>query len=78
MADGDHLQHVLLAADLAVPEHEPLTSEDTLLTALRQLGAHGMNLLPVVHPEDRERLEGTVSRQDVWSAYERALTAEGH
>jgi CIC family chloride channel protein len=78
LADGDHLQHFLLAADLALPERDPLTGEDTLLTALRQLGAREVNLLPVVRPDDRERLEGTVSRQDVWAAYERALTAEGH
>jgi CIC family chloride channel protein len=76
--DGEHLHALLLAADLAVPEHDPLTSEDTLLTALRRLGAREVSLLPVVHPEDRERLEGTVSRQDVMAAYERALTAEGH
>jgi CIC family chloride channel protein len=78
LADGEHLQHFLLAADLALPERDPLTSEDTLLTALRHLGAREVSLLPVVRPEDRERLEGTVSRQDVMAAYERALTAEGH
>jgi CIC family chloride channel protein len=78
LADGNHLQPFVLAADLAVPEHDPLTGEDTLLTALRRLGAREVSLLPVVRPEDRERLEGTVSRQDVMAAYERALTAEGH
>lgn len=78
LENGDHLKDIILATDLAVPERHPLTSEDTLLTALRRLGGREVNLLPVVRPEDRERLEGTVSRQDLMAAYERALTAEGH
>ncbi len=78
LEDGEHLKHIILATDLTVPERDPLTSDDTLLTALRRLGGREVNLLPVVRPEDRERLEGTVSRQDLMAAYERALTAEGH
>jgi CIC family chloride channel protein len=78
LEDADHLKDIILATDLAVAERDPLTSEDTLLTALRRLGGREVNLLPVVRPEDRERLEGTVSRQDLMAAYERALTAEGH
>ncbi|HEX7124082.1 MAG TPA: chloride channel protein, partial [Gemmatimonadaceae bacterium] len=77
LQDGDRLGTILVAADLAVPEQDPLTSEDTLLTALRRLGGRDVSLLPVVRPDDRERLEGTVSRQDLMAAYERALTAEG-
>jgi CIC family chloride channel protein len=77
LEDGERLGAILLAADLAVPERDPLTSDDTLLTALRRLGGREVTLLPVVHPDDRERLEGTVSRHDVMAAYERGLTAEG-
>jgi CIC family chloride channel protein len=77
LEEGERLGTILLAADLAVPERDPLTSDDTLLTALRRLGGREVTLLPVVHPDDRERLEGTVSRHDVMAAYERALTAEG-
>jgi CIC family chloride channel protein len=76
--EDERLGAIVLAADLAVPERDPLTSDDTLLTALRRLGGREVGLLPVVHPEDRERLQGTVSRQDLMAAYERALTAEGH
>ena len=52
--------------------------EDSLLTALRRLGAHDVDYLPVVSPRDRGRLLGIVSRHDLTSAYERALTAEEH
>lgn len=78
LANGDGIGTILIAGDLALPEREALTSEDTLLTALRRLGARDVNLLPVVSPDDRERLVGTVSRQDLMAAYERALLAEGH
>jgi CIC family chloride channel protein len=77
LADGERLGTILIAADLAVPERHPLTSDDTLLTALRRLGGREVTLIPVVHPDDRERFEGTVSRHDLMAAYERALTAEG-
>jgi CIC family chloride channel protein len=77
LEDSERLGAILLAADLAVPERDPLTSDDTLLTALRRLGGREVTLLPVVNPDDRERLEGTVSRHDVMAAYERALTVEG-
>jgi CIC family chloride channel protein len=78
MEDHERLGGILLAADLAIPEAEPVTPEDTLLTALRRLGKRDVNLLPVVTTSDRQRLEGTVSRQDLMAAYERALTSEGH
>ena len=77
LEDGERLRAFLLAADLAQPEKEPLTAEDTLLTALRRFGARDVSLLPVVAADDRERLAGTVSRQDLMAAYERGLTAEG-
>jgi len=77
LESGERLGTILLAADLAVAERDPLTGEDTLLTALRRLGGREVTLLPVVHPDDRGRLEGTVSRHDLMAAYERALTAEG-
>jgi CIC family chloride channel protein len=78
MEDEEQFGGILLAADLAFPEQEPVTAEDTLLTALRHLGKRDVNVLPVVMTADRERLEGTVSRQDLMAAYERALTSEGH
>lgn len=78
LADGERLGGLVLASDLAGAEPDAVTGEDTLLTALRRLGRRDVTVLPVVSPDDRGRLEGVVSRQDVMAAYERALTAEGH
>ncbi len=77
-AGGDDLGRLVVAADLALPVAAPLTSEDSLLTALRRFGQEDVDVLPVVAAEDRRRLGGIVGRHDVVAAYERALAAEGH
>lgn len=78
LADGAPPGGLVLAADLVVPETDPVTSDDTLLTTLRRFGTRDANVLPVVDPSRRDRLVGIVSRQDLLGAYERALTSEGH
>lgn len=77
LADGPP-PGLVLAADLVVPETDPITGDDTLLTTLRRFGKRDADVLPVVDPARRDRLIGVVSRQDLLGAYERALTAEGH
>ena len=77
-AGGEALERVVVAADLALPVAAPLTSEDSLLTALRRFGQDDVDVLPVVAADDGGRLEGIVGRQDVVAAYERALASEGH
>ena len=69
---------VLLAADLLGAPVDPVTPEDTVLTALRRLGSRDVNVLPVVAVHDATLLEGIVSHQDLLAAYERALVAEAH
>jgi CIC family chloride channel protein len=73
-----HLAGVVLAADLAQPQFDRVTPDDTLLTALRRFGARDVDYLPVVRSDDPNRLVGMVSRQDLLATYERALTEEGH
>jgi len=75
---GEQPRGVVVAADLVGTDAEPVTADDTLLTALRRLGDRDVNYLAVVQHGDRRRLEGIVSRQDLLTAYEQALTAEGH
>jgi len=73
---GERLGPMLLAADLVHPNCARVSVDDSLLTALRRLGDRDVNWLPVVGAEDRERLVGVVSRQDLLAAYERQLHAE--
>jgi CIC family chloride channel protein len=76
-ANGEHLLNLVLAADLVRHDVDRVTSEDSLLTALRHFGKQDVDVLPVVGPRARDRLEGIVSREDLVAGYERALTAEG-
>ena len=64
------------AADLASRTLEPLTPDDSLLTALSRLGSRDVEYLPVVSARNRSRLVGIVSRQDLTAAYERGLALE--
>jgi CIC family chloride channel protein len=76
--DGAHPPGgLVVAADLANPEPDPVTADDTLLTALRRFGRRDADALPVVEGTNHPRLVGLVTRQDLWHAYERALTVEG-
>ena len=76
--NGEHLARLVVAADLAYPEPEVVTAEDSLLSALRKFGQSDVDYLPVVAAGDRQRLQGIVSRADLAAAYERALAVEGH
>lgn len=69
--DERERHHVLLARDVAQPT-ETLTPADSLLEAMRRMGARGAAALPVV---DREsgRLVGLLSRSDVLGLYGRIL-----
>ncbi len=78
VAQGDGLSALLIAADLASPKFDCVTPDDSLLTALRRLGARDVACLPVVATGDPDRLEGMVSRQDVLAAYEKRLVSESH
>ena len=66
------------AGVLASQRVEPVTPDDSVLTALRRLGAHDVEYLPVVSTRDGRRLIGIVSRHDLAAAYEKALSEELH
>ncbi len=78
-ADSEDLAGLVLATDLVARDVERVTVEDSLLTALRRLGKHDVDYLPVVSPREPDRLEGIINRADLLAGYERALDAErGH
>lgn len=54
-------------------EIEPVTPVDSLRTALQRMGVHGAHSVPVVEPGDSGKLLGTISRQEVYTAYDREL-----
>jgi CIC family chloride channel protein len=76
LAERDRLGQVLIAADLANVEIEPVTPRDSLRTALQRLGVHGSLTLPVVETGDGRRLVGLISRAEILAAYDRELLRE--
>lgn len=78
LSNGDGLGTLVLAADLVTPELDPVTTDDTLLSALRRFGKRDADSLPVVDAARRDHLVGVLTRQDLMSAYEHALSVEGH
>lgn len=75
LAQRERLGGVVIAADIANLEIEPVTTDDSLRTALQRLGVYGSLTLPVVDPHDG-RLRGLISRQEILAAYDRALLQE--
>jgi CIC family chloride channel protein len=76
LADRERLAPVVIAADIANLEIEPVTTRDSLRTALQRLGVHGSLTLPVVAPGNEARLLGIISRQEILAAYDRELLRE--
>jgi CIC family chloride channel protein len=73
LSQMDSLRGVLVAADIANEETEPVAPTDSLRTALRHLSVHGSHAVPVVAPGDSRKLVGMVGRQEIFNAYDREL-----
>jgi CIC family chloride channel protein len=56
---------------VARPCTETVAPNDTLLRALRRLGARDAYLLPVVDPAQGNRLVGVIGRQEIFAVYDR-------
>ena len=67
------LAGVLVAADLAHDDVDAVTPADSLGTALKHLGVHGAQYIPVVAGGPSGQLLGLISRLEIFAAYDRAL-----
>jgi CIC family chloride channel protein len=75
LAQRESLAPVVIAADIANVEIEPVTTGDSLRTALQRLGVHGSLTVPVVDGSTG-KLVGLISRQEILAAYDRELLRE--
>jgi CIC family chloride channel protein len=76
LASADRLAPVVLAGDLANPTFERVSPDDSLRTALQRINRRGSHYLAVVDRQDGNKLLGLISRQDILTAYDRALLQE--
>lgn len=70
---------MVIAADIANTEIEPVTTRDSLRMALQRLRVHGSLTIPVVNPTEGSALPrflGIISRQEILAAYDRELLRE--
>jgi len=77
LTSADQFSPVLLAGDLASQEYERVNPDDSLTIALKRINLRGSHYIPVVDGRDGHHLLGLISRQDILSAYDRALLQEG-
>ncbi|GBD33038.1 H(+)/Cl(-) exchange transporter ClcA [bacterium HR33] len=76
LSSRESLAPVILAGDLASQEFERVTPDDSLRTALQRISVRGSHYLPVVDSANGNRLLGLISRQDILTAYDRALLTQ--
>jgi CIC family chloride channel protein len=67
------LGDLVIARELAVPVSMRVTPDDNLHHAFEAFDECGLDEVPVVHPEDEQRLVGMLARADAMNAYNRAL-----
>ncbi len=81
LLDSEHLRHMLVAKDIAIPGVTTLRDIDDLDTAMKLFGRLGIDEIPVRSATDRGRILGTLWQQDVIKAYNketlRANLADG-
>jgi len=71
--DKDSLKNVLIAADIANTNIEPLTEDDTCQTALDRMSRLKVECLPVIASEKSRKIIGMLSSTDIQSAYQKEI-----
>jgi len=73
LTEADRYAPVVLAGDLANPNYERVTPDESLATALQRLAVRGSHTIPVVDEMEPNRLIGIIGRQEILAAYDREL-----
>ncbi len=69
----EELEDLIVAKELARDKVLTVTAQDHLGRALQKIGSRNIDYLPVVAEDNPRHLVGMISRQDIISAYNRAL-----
>ncbi|HOI29345.1 MAG TPA: chloride channel protein [Melioribacteraceae bacterium] len=71
ITEYEHIREVLVARDIASRDVTPVMETDDLDYIMKLFESRDADEFPVVHPEDKNSVTGTVRRQDVIAAYNR-------
>jgi len=67
------VKRLFVAMDILDVNYPTVTSDDNLLEAVKKFDSLSKNQIPVVSPRDRGVLLGMISRQDVFTAYNKEV-----
>ncbi len=71
--DYEHLKDIVLATDIATPNHLVVTENDHLDFVMREFAKENIGEIPVISSEDPTSIIGTIWRIDVISAYNKEI-----
>ncbi len=69
----DGLEHVVVMKELAETDLIKLFPHDNLTTAIKKFGIKDIGTIPVVDPEDHQKIIGILQRKDVIDTYNKAV-----
>ena len=69
----DGLEHLVVMKELAETDLIKLFPHDTLTTAIKKFGIKDIETIPVVDPEDHQKIIGILKRKDVIDTYNKAV-----
>ncbi len=69
----DGLEHVVVMKDLAETKLIKLFPHDSLTKAIKKFGIKDIETIPVVDPEEPQKIVGVLKRKDVIDAYNKAI-----
>lgn len=73
MFEGEELQNLIIAGDIATKDIEVVTLEDNCQTALDKMSQTGFLGLPIVHSQNRLKVLGMVWQKDILDAYHKEI-----
>jgi len=70
----ENLRDLVVVKELATPKVVTVSIEDNLFDAMEKITSKDFSILPVVSSDDTHQLLGVLTRRDMISAYNRAIT----
>ena len=67
------LEDLVVAKELATPNVVTISIDDNLYHALEKITSKDFSILPVVSPDDPQKLLGILTRRDIMGAYDKAV-----
>ena len=71
--EGEDLQNIIIAKDIATKDFESATLDNNCYDVLEKMSASGLTALPVVDPDHNQKMLGLVWQKDILDAYQKEI-----